>query len=612
MIKTDDQSYTLSNGILTARISRWSGGLQSLVYNGIETLDGGRDSGYWSHSAASNNGYDEVSLDPKKNDGEIGEVAIKGVSGGNPMGSGPGGSAIADIEIRWCLHRGDSGIYTYSIWEHKPNYPQTSVGEARFCAKLNDSVFDWMTVDADRNMKMITAYDWNHGTVQNMKEARLMNSGIMKGQVEHKYDYSANQFNVLAWGWSSTTKHIGFWFINPTTEYLSGGPTKMELSAHRDATFGDDPTAPAPPCLLNYWRGSHYGGSTVSVDQGEHWTKVIGPFLIYCNNGNTPDAAWKDALERSKKESAAWPFDWVKGVDYPHKDQRGSASGQLVLSDPQAPSATMSNLLVGLASPDYKQSYRGGGTVTVDWQWDAKNYQFWVCGDADGKFNIPNVRPGKYTLHAIADGVLGEYVKTDITVEPGKAIELGKLEWTPVRYGQQLWEVGVPNRSGSEFKHGDNYWHWGLYNLYPKEFPEDVNFVIGKSDWKKDWNYAQCPRQDRPDGTPWTISFNLPKATKGRALLRVALAASSARWIDVDVNKKEAGSIGPLIDNATIRRDGIHGYWTERDLAFDASLMHAGTNRMVLTIPPGNAMNGIIYDYLRLELDESKPAPKAN
>ncbi len=246
-IKTDDQTYTLSNGILTARMSRWSGGLQSLVYNGIETLDRGRDSGYWSHSAASNNGYDEISSGFEENEGEMGEVAIKGVSGGNPMGSGPGGSAIADIEIRWCLHRGDSGIYTYSIWEHKPTYPQTSVGEARFCAKLNDSVFDWMTVDADRNMKMITAYDWNHGNVMNMKEARLMNSGIMKGQVEHKYDYSANQFNVLAWGWSSTTKHIGFWFINPTTEYLSGGPTKMELSAHRDATFGDDPNAPAPP-----------------------------------------------------------------------------------------------------------------------------------------------------------------------------------------------------------------------------------------------------------------------------------------------------------------------------------------------------------------------------
>src|SRR2546427_448961 len=83
--------------------------------------------------------------DPKTNGGERGEVAIKGISNGNPMGSGPGGSMIADIQIRWCLSRGDSGIYTYCIFDHKPDYPATSVGEARFCAKLNDAVFDWMT-----------------------------------------------------------------------------------------------------------------------------------------------------------------------------------------------------------------------------------------------------------------------------------------------------------------------------------------------------------------------------------------------------------------------------------------------------------------------------------
>ena len=137
---------------------------------------------------------------------------------------------IADIEIRYALARGDSGVYTYSIFDHPTNYPATGVGEARFCAKLNDALFDWMTVDANRNMKMITAYDWNHGTVMNLKGARRINSGILKGQVEHKYDYSANQFDVRAWGWSSTPKRVGVWFVNPSVEYLSGGPTKFELS----------------------------------------------------------------------------------------------------------------------------------------------------------------------------------------------------------------------------------------------------------------------------------------------------------------------------------------------------------------------------------------------
>ena len=44
---------------------------------------------------------------------------------------------------------------------------------------------------------------------------------------------------------------------------------------------------------------------------------------------------------------------------------------------------------------------------------------------------------------------------------------------------------------------------------------------------------------------------------------------------------------------------------SQRDLAFDAALMHAGKNELVLTIPGGSLTSGIIYDYLRLELDEA-------
>jgi rhamnogalacturonan endolyase len=480
--------------------------------------------------------------------------------------------------------------------------------------KLNDSVFDWMTVDANRNMKMITTYDWDHGTPMNMKEARLMNSGIYKGQVEHKYDYSACQFDTLAWGWSSTEKHVGLFFVNPTIEYLSGGPTKMELSAHRDATFTKDLNAAAPPCLLNYWRGSHYGGSICTMAEGENWTKVIGPFVIYCNSGPTPEAVWKDALARVEVEKQRWPYDWVNGVDYPHKDERATVSGDIVLDDPQAPGEKMSNLLVGLAAPDYTASGDRGRTQMVDWQLDAKHYEFWTRGEVggDGKrahFSIPAVRPGKYTLHAIADGVLGEYAQADVTVEGGKSIDLGKIDWRPVRYGKQLWEIGIPNRSASEFKHGDHYWVWGLYNQYPKEFPNDVNFTIGKSDYHTDWNYAQLPRADRPNGTTWTVNFDLPEAIRGKAILRLALAGSTARHIDVAVNGQSVGSVGPLMDTATIRRDSIRGYWTERDLSFDAGVMHAGANTLALTIPPGGVMNGVEYDYLRLEYAPGEQKP---
>jgi rhamnogalacturonan endolyase len=41
------------------------------------------------------------------------------------------------------------------------------------------------------------------------------------------------------------------------------------------------------------------------------------------------------------------------------------------------------------------------------------------------------VRPGAYTLHAFADGVLGEFEKKNITVTEGKDLDLGKIEWKP-------------------------------------------------------------------------------------------------------------------------------------------------------------------------------------
>jgi rhamnogalacturonan endolyase len=688
-LSEDETGFTLANGIVTARVEKRSGDLTSLQYHGLEMLDTGfgRQAAYWSHNAARGLPVVRVTIDPKTNDGERGEVSIKGISGGKPMGSGPGGSVVADIEIRYTLGRGDSGLYTYSIFTHPTNYPATSVGEARFCLKLNDDIFDWMTVDSNRNMEMISTYDWNHGTQLNMKEVRRMNVGIYKGQVEHKYDYSANQFNVRAWGWSSSSKHIGIWLINPSVEYLSGGPTKFELSAHRDATFTDSLTAPAPPTLLNYWRSSHYGGSICNIAETDDWTKVIGPFLIYCNSGISHDAMWHDALAQAGKEARSWPYGWVQGVDYPHKSERATVSGKIVLDDPQSPGLVISNLLVGLTAPDYPPAiiprgprgrFGGGGEFdssggeedssttnqnngfengtngsingrfngdftnhyartgtngfrgrfdrtgfgmprVVDWQTDAKNYQFWTRADAKGNFTIPNVRPGTYWLHAIADGVLGDLTVTNITVAAGKTLKLGQLVWQPVRHGRQLWDIGIPNRSGSEFLKGDYYYHWGWYLEYPKLFPNDVNYVIGKSDFHKDWFFEQVPHNEDPGNTTgtgqgrsttWTITFNLPAATHGRATLRLAICGIGTRSIAATVNDRSIDSVFGLIYNATINRDGIGGYWGEHDLTFDASLMKAGTNVMKLTIPAGNLTSGIIYDYLRLELDENAAPPK--
>lgn len=645
---TDDASaYTLANGIVTVRVDKRSGDLLSLKYKGMEMLgtvagpDGlpdvkfdkpGKNSrgfgpftdhqyGFWSHDTDGPNPttIDKITINPKTNGGARAEVSMKGISGGQPMGAGPGGSFISDIEIRYALGRGDSGVYTYSIFEHQPDYPFSILGEARFCTKLAD-MFDWMSVGPKWNKPYPKAAP---GTAH-----------------EDKYDFTADQFDSPAFGWSSTTKHVGIYFLNPSVEYLSGGPTKVEFLGHRDTNQIQAPT------ILNYWRSSHYGGAVVDVDQGEHWTKVIGPFMIYVNSGDTPQAMFANANAQARIEAAKWPYDWVQGVDYPHANQRATVTGRLVLNDPQAKGAKMSDILVGLTAPAYTVQLPartvqpraprpgapgpGPGAAPaqpvvipaseqkIDWQTDAKHYEFWVRADANGNFKIPNVRPGTYTLHAMATGVLGELDKTGITVEPGKPLNLGAVDWVPTRYGRQVWDIGIPNRTGEEFAGADDYAHDGQYLIYARRFPNDVNYVIGKSDYKQDWFFEQVPHIDNPNeqptimntgnhigrATPWTITFSMSQAGgAGKGHLRIAMAGNGARQLDVALNGQPIGTLDHLFNDGSLGRNGIHGVWSEHDVVFDESLLKQGENKITLTVPQGSVIAGVIYDYLRLEVE---------
>ncbi len=661
-VTDNGNNWTLDNGIVKATISKRNGNMTALVFHGINTMAGG---GYWEQTP-SGEVTQSITIDPATNGGARAEVDVKGITG------------RMDIEVRYALGRGDSGIYAYAVFSHKASYGPAGEGESRYITKLNHD-FNWISVDADRNLLECTSEDWGAGVVIHAKEQRILDTGYYKNSVEHKYSYNAVQYKIPAYGWSSTKDHIGVWFINPTTEYLSGGASKLELVCHYDANDNPD------PIILDYWCAGHYaGGAGCNIPAGEEWNKVIGPIYVYCNTladpkdpspadmdtlnataGNpTVPVVWhdnatalfQDALAQAKKEKALWPYDWVNGVDYPHKDQRGNVTGQLVLKDPQAASTKLPHLTVGLAHPDYSSGAggfvsRSGNGNLVTWAHDGNYYQFWTDGTEDGKFTITNIRPGTYTLHAFADGVLGEFAQTNITVEAGKNIDLGKLVWTPVRYGKQVWEIGYPDRTAGKFFKGDgaNYWLWGWYLRYALLFPNDITYTVGKSDYHKDWFIEQTPRADTTDwvnpeakdpanqrfgwikslptgsadpwrtwghgrATTWTIKFNMDKAAQGYAALRVALAgADGGRTLGVTVNGHEVGAIGdnssaanaPIVATNALRYNTDTGVWQERTKTFDAALLKQGENEIQLTVPAGDLTSGVVYDYLRLELNDT-------
>jgi len=478
-LKTAANNYILQNAFVTAEVDRRTGDLKSLKYRDLELMgfSSGHHAGYWEQNpSGAAQLTDGISIDPAANAGDRAEVFVKGVADGKPITrTSSGNGMVCDLEIRYSLGRDDHGIYAYAIFSHPAGYPATDVGESRFGAKLS-SDFDWLSIDAKRNLLMPTGFDWDHGQQLNMKEARRLTTGKFTGKFEHKYDYSADQFDIPAFGWSSTTRHVGLYFVNPSVEFLSGGPTHVELTGHLDDGEGGDPT------LLDYWRGTHYGGTSLPLAKGEDWAKVIGPILVYVNSGDTPQAMYADALAEAKRQQSMWPFAWVKGIPYAGPGRRGAVSGKLSVKDvaPIPPG----RMLVGLIPP---------GEEDGSWQKDSKHYQFWVVAGPDGSFTIPNVIPGSYMLHALSDGVLGEFNGPKLTVEPARPTQLAALTWEPIRYGKQLWEIGIPDRSGAEFFTGDKAARWGNYLLYAKLFPHDIHYVVGSSDFRKDWFYEQVP-----------------------------------------------------------------------------------------------------------------------
>ena len=106
--------------------------------------------------------------------------------------------------------------------------------------------------------------------------------------------------------------------------------------------------------------------------------------------------------------------------------------------------------------------------------------------------------------------------------------------------------------------------------------------------------------------TPYTIRFNLDDAPHGSAVLRLAISGTGTRSIDVSVNGEPAGTVNLSFGDGVISRHQIQGLWYERAFKFDASMLNAGSNTMTLTVPAGNITAGVIYDYVRLEIDELK------
>ncbi len=541
-----------------------------------------------------------LNANPANNNGDYAEVQL------HMKWPGTTTTAAINVTIYYSLTRGAQGIYAAAMLTHPASYPKCPGGEWRMASYVG-STFNWLSVDSLRNRKMANPTDSSVAVTGAPKEVSMWTSGIYKNNYECKYDYSADFGYTDVWGWSSTTRNLGIWVTSPSKEYYNGGPMKRELTCHQG------------PTLLNMLNGEHYSmGNDFGMDSTEEFKKVYGPFLIYCNSlpVGTPNAAaalYADAQAQTKAEQSAWPYDWFTIPDYVKKSQRGTVTGKLIISDTTTPGVVANKMWVGVAATP-----KSSAGIT-DFQLWGKNYQFWVQTDSVGNFTIPNVHPGLYNIYAFGSCAAGQMTKINyLTVAADSISALGDVVWIPTRTAPTVWEIGVPDRTASEYFHGKDWWtsntfpstHWGKFMDYPDEFPNGIDFTIGKSNVATDWNFVMDFNKSISSASPvWKVNFNLanvPKVGNRNSALYVAVAAAFTSALIVKVNgtliTSATGIIPANSSNAKIRK-GIHGAFADLRLLFNGNLLKAGTNLVEFSIrTAGGANSGdIMFDYLRLE-----------
>jgi rhamnogalacturonan endolyase len=507
------------------------------------------------------------------------------------------------LEDHYVMLKGESGIHPYVIIKGQFG------GEMRTLYRFDMNILDWTWTDERIAQQKSYAY------LQSISEKGNVGDETWRlpdGTIYSKYDYVLYYSESPMWGHFG--HGFGAFFMPVSTESYAGGPLRQELAVHQDAL------------ILNYLGGGHFGGGGAAG--GRTGEKIHGPWFVYINAGPDTNAIIADALKVAAEQEKEWPYQWMDEPLYPTK--RTSVSGQLkishdrsaayayvILGQPTNPArgggrggrgrggaASASNATNSVVSgqevaPTDAASVRGargrGGPnngaaadrASIIYN-QSGDYIFSVKADADGKFTLPHVRPGTYTLYAWqTQGPITQSLAKDGIVVSGDSLDLGAVDWDPPYHPNLIWQIGKADRMADEFKFGDQ----PRTSQWMLQVPADLTFTIGQSKEINDWYYAQ------KSGT-WTVKFNLDKIPAGNAYLTIAIAGGGGS-VTAAMNGTDVGSLS-YGDDASVRRaTNRSGVYKRNEYTFPASVLKQGEN--TLTLRCNGA--GLMYDTIVLESD---------
>ena len=468
------------------------------------------------------------------------------------------------FEQGFIMRKGVPGIYSYVIATGTATSANEPVKEARVCARLSDTMLngyvDWrMNGRIPSNSEMATA-EKEENTIQDATYK------LADGSIYTKYNWANYvERDTLHGLCGMSNNYYGLYNIPVSYEWINGGCERQELTVHATSKS---------PITIQMLQGEHFGGQAMVLNEGER--KLYGPFLICTTYSKNPV---QSARNQWAKEVDAWPYQWFENELYPR--ERGTVKGHLNVTTGQRNDSVRIILAQEKGKDPYEMTH---------------GYQFWTLTDANGDFELKNVRPDSYNLFAYAKaGEVTDMLELDdITVNAGNN-DLGTIDWTPKKYTQLLWMIGQNDRRSSEFHYCDTIRQYGLWNLSPK----NLTYTIGQSDEASDLYYAQTQK----DGT-WTIAFNLDKTYSGKAHLTASLAGCTGNGstVAVKVNGTQQGTWKPGVNDAAIYRSGVNsGRHHLLTLDFNASALKMGANTIALTMSGNGSNGGFMYDCIKLE-----------
>lgn len=557
-----DGDVTMTVSGMTTKMSdgTWSftinsnGRVSSLQRKGTEFLSS--NGIYFDYTTANGNqGLNPSKVTIVKNTTDYCEVLYSATSGNTIFEQG------------FIMRKGVSGLYSYVIATGTATSANEPIKEARVCARLSDTMLngyvDWrMNGRIPSNTEMTTA-EKEENTIQDATYK------LTDGSIYTKYNW-ANYIerDTLHGLCGMSNNYYGLYNIPVSYEWINGGCERQELTVHATSKS---------PITIQMLQGEHFGGQAMVLNEGEQ--KLYGPFLIFTTYSKNPVAS---ARNQWAKEVAEWPYQWFENDLYPR--ERGTVRGHLNVTTGQR----NDSVRIILAQE------KGKDPLTM-----MHGYQFWTLTDANGDFELKNVRPGDYHLFAYAKAgeVTDMLEQDDITVAAGDN-DLGFITWTPKKYTELLWMIGQNDRRSSEFCLSDAPRQYGLW----EQVPANLTYTIGESNEKTDWYYAQTQK----NGT-WTIKFNLNERPAGRVYLTASIAGCSGTGstINVKVNGTQRATWKPGVNDASVYRSAVN---SGRHYLFTTDFVNTGLkvgeNTVTLQLTGSGSKDGILYDCIKLEAGE--------